>query len=402
MVHIEIDNTKCFLSHGKECKNCIVICPMNVLGIRQGRIKGLRPQECITCHCCKGSCPAGLDTIKVDESTPVGAKEFEEPTPLWEGLRMPLGRLNLQSPLILGSGPIGRNSRGWLRAATAGCGAMVSKTTTPLPWLGNPAVRIMKYGKESIMSCEGLPNIGVINTAGEVKHAKTINPKAMFVPSISGSTESEYIEMAQILSNAGADALELAIKGCLNFDGNNAMAEGYWNLDPRKAFQLINTVRKAVNIPLWIKGKGNDGYDLISAYEDAGADAVIIRLPNIHALPIDPVTGHPNLVNISNNAAYPNPTYHGPFAKSPGVKIVADISRRVKIPIIGNGGITCGQDVIDYIRAGASAVQLQTIIICKGISVIPRILSEIETSIKSLGHKSLESIKGDLFQYLGK
>jgi dihydroorotate dehydrogenase len=251
----------------------------------------------------------------------------------------------------------------------------------------------LPYGEESVLSCEGLPNLGAVGTANEVKRAKALDPRFLFVPNISASSEKEFVEMAKLLEDAGADALELAIKGCPNYMGDTKMAEGYWNEDPGKAFHLVKAVRKAVKIPLWIKGSNEA--DFVLAYEEAGADAVLMRYRSIHAMPLNPVTGKPLLSDPRGMA-----NFHGPYAKFPGVKLVADISRGVKIPIIGNGGITCGQDVIDYVRAGASAVQLLTIIIRKGMPVVARILSEVETYLKSHGHKSIEEIRGDVLQYL--
>ena len=112
-------------------------------------------------------------------------------------------------------------------------------------------------------------------------------------------------------------------------------------------------------------------------------------------MPVDPNTGKPLLSHPRGEGSLT-----GPYTKSPGLKIVADTAARVSIPIIANGGVACGQDVIDYFRAGASAVELLTVIIRRGMSIVPKILSELETYIQDQGLESLTEIRGQTGQFL--
>jgi len=394
MMRIEVNEDKCLLSEHKGCNNCVTICPSHVLGIREGRIKSLRPEECISCHCCKGTCPAGLDVITVEEMRPLERKDVRKRLQTWDGLKIPLGRLTISTPLIIASGPIGRCSRGWLRARAEGCGAVVTKTTTPIPWRGNPAIRLLPYQKDMILNCEGLPNLGAEAIAREIQLAKTLDPNLILIPSIAAYTKEEYIRMAILLEDAGADGLEIPLMGCPNYRADNPVAQA-WNENPQQAYDLVNGLRKALKLSLWVKGAQN--LEMARACEEAGADALLIRSGSLRAIALDPLTGKPLLSHPWGEGSLA-----GPYTKLPGLKIVAEMVGQLKIPIIGNGGITCGQDVIDYLRVGASAVELLTVIIRKGLSVLPKILCEIEAYLKRHGYKNIGEIRGESLQYIKK
>ena len=395
MIRITVDEKKCLLAQGKQCKNCILICPKHVLGIREGRIHALRQQECIACHCCKGTCPQGLDVILVEELSPVTDMDVPTIGPFSETLKVRVGDLILPTPLVLASGPIGRCSRGWVDAVAAGCGAVVTKTITPVPWPGNPAVRILTHQRDSLLNCEGLPNLGAHITADEVKRLKALGSQFLLIVSITAAEEMEFVEMAKLFEDAGADGLEIAIMGCPNYRPGTVIADGIWNDDPARTFGLIQAIRKAVTLPLWIKGAQK--LEVALACEEAGADALLVRSGSLRAMPLDPVTGKPLLSHPRGEGSLT-----GPYTKLPGLKIVADFARRVKIPIIGNGGITCGQDVVDYFMAGASAVELLTVAIRQGLRIVPKIICETESYLKNHKFKNLAEIRGKVFRYVDK
>jgi dihydroorotate dehydrogenase (NAD+) catalytic subunit len=276
-----------------------------------------------------------------------------------------------------------------------GCGAVVTKTTTPVPWGGNPAIRLLPYQKDMILNCEGLPNLGAEAIAREIQLAKTLDPNLILIPSIAAYTKEEFIRMAILLEDAGADGLEIPLMGCPNYRADNPVAQGAWNENPQRAYDLVNGLRKALKLSLWVKGVQN--LEMARACEEAGADALLIRSGSLRAIALDPLTGKPLLSLLGGEGSLA-----GPYTKLPGLKIVAEMVGQVKIPIIGNGGITCGQDVIDYLRVGASAVELLTVIIRKGLSVLPKILCEIEAYLKRHGYKNIGEIRGESLQYIKK
>ncbi len=393
MINIAVNEQKCLLSENVDCKKCVEICPMHVLGIRDGRIKPLRPEDCIACHCCKGACPAGLEVIEIKRPETLDELEILTLPRMSKNLETQIGTLSLRTPLIVASGPVGRCAQGWFRANSAGCGAVVTKSTTQLPWPGNPAIRIMSHGKNSVINCEGLPNRGVEATTLEIKQTKAINSELVVVPNITANTEVEFVDMARRFEEAGADAIEIALMGCPNYATGTRIAKRHWMKDIVIAAGLIRSLRKAVNIPLWIKVDQN--LDIAVACEEEGADCLLVRQRSLRAMPVDPNTGRPLLSHPRGEGSLT-----GPYTKYPGLKIVADTAARVSIPIIANGGVACGQDVIDYFRAGASAVELLTVIIRRGMSIVPKILSELETYIQDQGLESLTEIQGQTGQFL--
>lgn len=385
-MRVKVDHEKCFLGLGKKCGRCTQLCPKRVLGIRERKVQALQPEECILCQCCKGSCPAGFDVINIKEEISVKPMVVSKVHRTGERLRVRLGSLLLPTPLILASGPIGRCRQGWLDAVHAGLGAVVTKTTLPVPWPGNAAIRIMPFQRDMLVNCEGLPNLGAQNIAEEVQRVRGNLGEAVLTVSMTASTEEEFVEMARLFQGSGADALELALMACPNYSSTSGRAAQAWNDDLGKAFRLIDKVRKAVSIPIWVKGVSSK--NLAKALEEAGADALVIRSGSLRALPLDPESGRPVLSHPLGEGSLT-----GPYTKLPGIKIVADMAREVRIPIIGNGGVTCGQDVIDYMRAGASAVELLTVLIRRGMKIVASILDEIDTFLETHGYSSAEEVK---------
>ena len=366
---------------------------MRVLGVRDRQITALRPEECIACHCCKGSCPAGLDTIDIETLGPLEEIPRMPLQPIWNGLAITLGPLSLRSPLIVASGPIGRCAYGWIKAMASGCGAVVTKTNTPVPWPGNPAIRILFHGQDSLLNSEGLPNRGMEATANDLKQVKRFHPGLVLIPSLSAQTNEEFVQMARLFEDAGADALEIPLMGCPNYRPGAPITKGPGFNEPAEAFRLIKAIRKSTHIPIWVKVGQNVANGL--AAEEAGADSLLVRFDSLRVTALDPSTGKPLLSQIRGEGMLT-----GPYSRLIGLRIVAEIASQVRIPIIANGGVFSGQDVIDYIRAGATAVELLTSIIRRGMSVIPKILSEIETSLKKEKKNSLKEIRGESLHYI--
>lgn len=385
-MRVTVDHERCLLGLGKKCGLCIQICPKRVLEISKRRVQALQPDECILCQCCKGSCPAGFDVINIEEeicAKPIAVSKAQRNG---ERLRVRLGSLLLPTPLILASGPIGRCSQGWIDAVHAGLGAVVTKTTLPVPWPGNASVRIMPFQRDMLVNCEGLPNLGAQRIAEEVQKVRGLLGDAALTVSMTASTEEEFVEMARLFEGSGADALELALMGCPNYSSTSGKEVQVWNDDPGRAFRLIDRIRKAISVPIWVKGVSSK--NLAKVVEEAGADALVIRSGSLRALPLDPESGRFILSHPLGEGSLT-----GPYTKLPGIKIVADMAREVKIPIIGNGGVTCGQDVIDYIRVGASAVELLTVLIRRGMRVVASILDEIDSFLEKSRYETLEEFK---------
>lgn len=391
---VAINTQRCLRSRGINCTHCLQVCPMHVIGLRDQRVVALKPEKCIACHCCKGSCPAGLETIQVEDLQCQDKSQALELLRTTPALKTRLCTLNLNSPLILASGPIGRCAQGLLQATASGCGAVVTKTVTVEPRNGNPSIRILPYHQRSIVNCEGLPNVGIHAMVDELKLLKTIHPKVVVVTSISANTKEEFLIMAKRLETVGADALELALHGCPNVvEASRAAPARRWVDEPFETAKLVEAVRRTVKIPIWIKV--NDYVDTALACQEAGADALIVRQRSAMAMPINSDTGQLILSHPRGQGVFT-----GPHTKLAGLRAVAEIAQRVSIPIIGNGGIWSAQDVIDYIWAGATSVQLLTVAIRRGLSAITGIIDDLEVYLKNQNLTNIEKLRGQTLQYL--
>ncbi len=391
---VTVDAKSCLRSKGVNCTNCIRVCPMHVIAIRDHIPIALKPGKCIACHSCKGSCPAGLDTLRVEHLPFPEKSQTLELDGFDPALKAQVGRFELHSPIILASGPIGRCARGWLQAMASGFGAVVTKTVTVEPRSGNPSIRILPYGQRSMINCEGLPNLGIHAMAGELQSFKKLFPQCVVVPSLSANVKEEFLMMAERLEGAGANALELALHGCSNVvEGSKAAPARKWILEPLETAKLVEAVRRRVKIPIWVKV--NDYVDTAVACQEAGADALIVRQRSAMAMPIDAETGRPLLSHPLGQGVFT-----GPHTKPYGLRAVAEIAQRVSLPIIGNGGIWSAQDVIDYIRAGAVSVELITLAMRRGLSAVSQILDDLKAYRTKRQIKSFEELRGHTHKYL--
>jgi len=391
---VSVNTKRCLRSSGVNCTNCIRVCPMHVISLRDQLPIALKPEKCIACHCCKGSCPAGLETIRVEHLPFQEKSQTLELNRCVPALRVQVGGLELDSPILLASGPIGRCARGWLQATAFGFGAVITKTVTVEPRSGNPSIRIFPYAQRSIVNCEGLPNLGINAMVQEMQSFKKIYSQCVVVPSLSANIKEDFLIMAERLEAAGADALELALHGCPNVvEGSKAAPGRRWIAEPLETAKLIEAVRGVVKIPIWVKV--NDYVDTAVACQEAGADALIVRQRSAMAMPIDSETGRPVLSHPLGQGVFT-----GPHTKPYGLRAVAEIAQRVSLPIIGNGGIWSAQDVIDYIRAGAASVQLITLAIRRGLSTVSQIVDDLEAYRINRQIKGIEELRGHTHKYL--
>lgn len=169
------------------------------------------------------------------------------------------------------------------------------------------------------------------------------------IANASGNTVEEYEEMVRILSEADVDAIELNLscpnvkEGCMAF---GSTASGIT--------QVVSRVRKSCKKPLIVKLTPNvtDICELACAAEAAGADALSL-INTLLGMAIDAKTRRPILGNVMGGLS-------GPAVKPVALRMVYQVSRAVKIPVIGMGGISNGTDVVEFLLAGASAVMVGT------------------------------------------
>jgi len=213
---------------------------------------------------------------------------------------------------------------------------------------GHPAPRIVET-PAGMLNAIGLQGIGVRRFIDE-KLPELRARQATVLVNICGTTLDEYVELARILSDAeGVGALELNIS-CPNIKEGGIT----FGCSLNGTFDVVSAVRKVTKLPVVPKLTPNvtDVASFARAAEDAGADAVSL-VNTFLAMAIDVETRRPKLSNIVGGLS-------GPAIRPIAVRMVYECRQVVKIPIIGMGGIADARDAIEFIVAGASAVQVGT------------------------------------------
>ena len=226
-------------------------------------------------------------------------------------------------------------------------GAVYTKAVSLLPREGNPPPRLAET-PAGILNAIGLANVGV-EAFIEKKLGFLLNQPFATVVNIAGSSPDEYVRTLRRLSGSGVWGFEINLScpnvrhGCLAF-----------GTDPRHVENLTALLRKETDRPLIIKLTPNvtDIGTIAEAAEAGGADAVSL-INTLLGMAIDVKTARFKLANRTGGLS-------GPAVKPVGVAAVYNVSRRVKIPVIGMGGIMCADDAVEYLLAGAKAVQIGT------------------------------------------
>lgn len=258
-------------------------------------------------------------------------------------LAVKIGSLHLKNPVMGASGTFGfgREYADFLDVNEIG--AIVTKGVTPLPRSGNPGVRIAET-PSGMLNCIGLENPGVEVFINEILPEIKKYDTAVIV-NISAGTVEEYAKMAYLLDIDGVDALEVNIS-CPNVKEGGIV----FGTDPKAAAAVTHAVKTHTSKTVIVKLSPNvtDIVTMAKAVEEAGADAISM-INTLTGMVIDVNTRKPLLGNITGGLS-------GPAVKPIAVRMVWQVAKAVNIPIIGMGGITCAEDAIEFMLAGASAV----------------------------------------------
>lgn len=303
-----------------------------------------------------------------------------------------IGAVHLKNPIILASGPKGgKSGMGMKKFAEAGWGCVVAKTVTKEPSKGFPNPTIVDFRPYYTMNAQGGPNPGYIAFAEEVRIAKG-GGVPVFV-SIAAPSAEEFIMIGKHLIEAGADGIEVNAS-CPHTPGRASWSSSWENLEV-----LIKSIRQGIEKPIWVKLPSTRMADvprLAEAVAKAGADA-IIPFNTVPGMAIDINTGRPRFGNPHGVGSI-----SGKAVKPMGVRAVLDAVRVVDVPIIGVGGIEEGVDVVEFLMAGASAVQIHTIAMWKGEKVIDEILAGVKNFMEEKGYRSIRDMIGLTLQYVPK
>lgn len=262
----------------------------------------------------------------------------------------------LNNPTILAAGILGTTGASMNRVIQSGAGGVVTKSIGPIPVYGhaNPSMIALQSdgGKGETfgyLNAMGLPNPSYDEFRQEIEVVKKekASENTPVIASIFGGDVKDFVAVAEGLMPSGPDAFELNVS-CPHAKGYGADIGSV----PCQVEEITTAVKNVVDVPVWVKLTPNVANikEIGLAAQSGGADAVV-AINTVRGMAIDIYSGWPVLGNRSGGLS-------GPAVKPVAVKCVYDLYEALEIPVIGVGGISCFEDMIEMMMAGASAVQI--------------------------------------------
>jgi len=263
-------------------------------------------------------------------------------------LSVDVGAVRLKNPVLTASGTFGYGLEFLPFLELRALGGIVTKGLSPRPRQGNPPERIVETSA-GMLNAIGLQNVGVDAFLAD-KLPKLRPHDTAVVANVFGETESEYVEVCRKLDGAtGVAAIELNVS-CPNTEAGGMI----FGNDAVSLARITRACRRATRLPLWVKLSPNvtDIRDTAKAAEAEGADAISL-VNTFVGMVMDVEKRRPVLANVSGGLS-------GPAIRPLAVWMTWQVRRSVAIPIVGMGGIMTARDAMEFILAGATAVQVGT------------------------------------------
>jgi dihydroorotate dehydrogenase (NAD+) catalytic subunit len=295
-------------------------------------------------------------------------------------LKVNLAGLRLDNPTMLASGILGYSAETLSSIVEGGAGAIVTKSVGLKPREGyaNPTVVQASLG---LINAVGLPNPGIDGFAGEIREMSKL--RVPLIVSVFGFSAEEYATVAKKAVGAGADAVELNVSCPHVKETGSEIGQ-----NPEILAEVVGRAKAVADRPVFVKLSPNvtDLVTIAEAAVKAGADG-ITAVNTIRAMAIDVETAMPILSNKKGGLS-------GPAVKPIALRSVYDVYERIKVPIVGCGGVTDWRDAVEFFLAGASAVQIGTAIALKGPNVFRSVARGIDVYLKKKGFRSVNEIVG--------
>ena len=302
-------------------------------------------------------------------------------------LRVKLPGLDMKNPVMPASGTFGFGYEFTKFYDINILGSISTKGTTFEPRYGNPLPRIAE-GPAGMLNAIGLQNPGVHAVVDEefVKLREVYDGKVL--ANIGGSLVSDYVETAKIISQSDiVGAIELNIS-CPNV-AHGGMQFG---TDPESAAEVTRAVKAISSKPVYVKLSPNvtDIVAMAKAVEAAGADGISL-INTLVGMRFDLKTGRPIIANKTGG-------YSGPAILPVALRMVYQVSQAVNIPVIGMGGISSGDDAIEMMIAGASAVEVGCANLVDPYACV-KIIEEMNARLDEMGIDDVNDIIGQSHKY---
>lgn len=334
------------------------------------------------------------------------------------GLEVEMGGLVFKNPVIIGSAGYAEDENGLTRFIKRGYAGVVTKSTSKVRLGGSPPPRVFwfdPYAKSWIEGSEGHRNPGIEKMAETIRACKELasREKCHLIGSVSCSSVEEATFVASEFERAGASAVEIDM--ICHIVGEHLGPEyggrgRVWGKpeNPQKSIELIKAIKAAVDIPVWPKIHPSTLFlvgDLIEKQSNPAAFTFIgSELPNYPlGLGIDIKTGKPlfsggQLLKINQKKKFiPYATLYPVLPTT--ILTTALLKNKLKTPLIPSGGITRGFDIIQAMMAGASAVEICTVVY-RDLDVIDRMEKEITWFMNENGYTTLEEIVGIAVEHI--
>jgi dihydroorotate dehydrogenase (NAD+) catalytic subunit len=296
-------------------------------------------------------------------------------------LELNLPGLKLKNPIMPASGCFGFGREFSQFYDLSRLGAIMIKAATPLPRFGNPTPRVAETSA-GMLNAIGLQNPGLQKVVAE-ELPWLDDYEVPIIANIAGSRIEDYIKVAREISKSpNVKALELNIS-CPNVkEGGIA-----FGTDAATAKSVTKAVKEVSQVPVYVKLSPNVSHitEIAKAVEAGGADGLTM-INTLLGMRLDLKTGKPILANGTGGLS-------GPAIKPVAIRMIYEVSQQVSIPIIGMGGISTAEDVIEFFYAGASAVAVGTANFIDPF-VCPKIIEELPHLLNKLGYDHISECTG--------
>jgi dihydroorotate dehydrogenase (NAD+) catalytic subunit len=299
-------------------------------------------------------------------------------------LSVQLDKILLRNPTMLASGILGISQTIFERLYDENIGAVVTKSISVNPMKGYSNPTIIPLGGGSYLNAVGLSNPGVAAFSKELSENRNIP----IMISLVGSSEKEFSKMVKVFDSLKIIGYEINLS-CPHVS-KMGMEVGD---DPEAVNKIVRAVRMNTNKPISVKvGVGSiDVVELARVAIEAGAN-IITAINTLRAMSIDVETMMPILSNLIGGLS-------GNAIKPIGIRCVYEISKKLQVPVIGCGGVSSWQDVIEYMIVGASAVQIGSILGSSGPKIFNHITKDLRKYVEKKGLRNISELIGIAHKY---
>ncbi|MCM1496810.1 MAG: dihydroorotate dehydrogenase [Bacteroides sp.] len=285
-----------------------------------------------------------------------------------------------KNPVTVASGTFGSGAEYSELVDLNQLGAVTTKGVANVPWQGNPAPRIAETAS-GMINAVGLQNPGIdLFVKRDIPFLKQYDTR--IIVNVCGKSTSDYVEVVERLGNEAVDMLEINVS-CPNVkEGGIAFGQ-----DPKALFDITKAVKAVAKQPIIMKLSPNvtDIAEMARAAETAGADAISL-INTITGMKIDI---HKRAFSVANKTG----GLSGPAVRPVAIRMVYQAAHAVQIPVIGMGGITTGEDAIEFIMAGATAVSVGTATFHDPTASL-KVVQGIEAYMKQYGIEDINELRG--------